>query len=346
MDIEETRRKAESGLCPAQAHLGHLYLTGQGVEQDYVEAFRWIKAAADQGAFTPVAMLGRMYEEGLGVERDLAEAVRLYKDAALRGNLGAALDLARRYRFDTDVAIDEREAATWYAVTAVLSDDETDLQYSEASQFLFQSAETIDTLIRMLNSTTDRRLRYYGALAIGQLNIVEALPALYAAAEDAEVREWVAEAFGYVTYWKRDVAPKKAAITGLLLRLMDDQDENVRCSAANSISNGRHNNRKTRERLRKAIGDPCDRVQQVAVLGLARFGDREILPWLETKLVSNDIAPHHIYAAEAIGDSSLLPAVRVGVERLTQTMWGREELEHGAAILEALATMEQAANRP
>ncbi len=43
------RAAAEQGNAEAQYNLGLLYLEGQGVKQDNVEAYAWIRTAAAQG---------------------------------------------------------------------------------------------------------------------------------------------------------------------------------------------------------------------------------------------------------------------------------------------------------
>jgi HEAT repeat protein len=131
-------------------------------------------------------------------------------------------------------------------------------------------------------------------------------------------------------------------VTELLLRLMNDSDDSVRCAATDSISRANHNNRRTRARLWMALDDQDDCVQQVAVLGLARFGERNILPWLEAKLRSGDVAPHHIYAAATLGDTTLLPAVIFGEERLTQTMKGRQRFEHKDEVQKTVDSLKRA----
>lgn len=47
--LRELRPLAEQGNAEAQRHLGHLYLKGLGVPQDYKEAIRWYSRAAEQG---------------------------------------------------------------------------------------------------------------------------------------------------------------------------------------------------------------------------------------------------------------------------------------------------------
>ena len=50
--------------------LATLYLTGDGVPQDYVQAMTWLLIAANQGEVTAQSMLGAFYHDGQGVPQD------------------------------------------------------------------------------------------------------------------------------------------------------------------------------------------------------------------------------------------------------------------------------------
>ena len=63
-----------------------MYDVGLGVEQDYDEALKWFRKAAEQNNAYAQTYIGFMYEEGHGVEKDLIEAIRWYKIAADQGN--------------------------------------------------------------------------------------------------------------------------------------------------------------------------------------------------------------------------------------------------------------------
>jgi len=54
--------------------LGFCYFHGQGVPQDYAEAFRWYRKAADQGDSGAQSFLSVRYFKGQGVPRNYAEA--------------------------------------------------------------------------------------------------------------------------------------------------------------------------------------------------------------------------------------------------------------------------------
>ena len=79
----------------SQADLGALYLAGLGVEQDYEEARRLLRLAAEQGDSMGQFFLGWMYENGWGVEQSLEEALKWYRLAAGQGLEQAAEALAR-----------------------------------------------------------------------------------------------------------------------------------------------------------------------------------------------------------------------------------------------------------
>lgn len=51
-----------------------MYLKGEGVLQDYKEALRWLRLAAEQGNGIAQLNLGAMYADGEGVSQDFALA--------------------------------------------------------------------------------------------------------------------------------------------------------------------------------------------------------------------------------------------------------------------------------
>ncbi len=62
-----------------------MYSEGQGVEQDYKEAAKLCRKAAEQGHGQAQAFLGIMYSQGQGVEQDFKEAARWHRKAAEQG---------------------------------------------------------------------------------------------------------------------------------------------------------------------------------------------------------------------------------------------------------------------
>ena len=55
---------AEAGDVPSQYQIAVLYLRGDGVPQDYAEAVKWFRKAADHGEADAQFNLGHMYAQG------------------------------------------------------------------------------------------------------------------------------------------------------------------------------------------------------------------------------------------------------------------------------------------
>ena len=60
-----------------------------GVSQDYSEAVKWYRKAAEQGDAGAQNDLGVCYDNGQGVNKDYTEAVKWYRKAAEQGFLPA-----------------------------------------------------------------------------------------------------------------------------------------------------------------------------------------------------------------------------------------------------------------
>ena len=144
------RQPAEQGDRHAQAGLGWIYHTGQGVQRNDAEAIRWLRMAADQGDAEGALGLGSIYDEGQllstkdpilsqltpdwlkqhpGVvpvvhidksgERtvllcDYPEAIRWYRVAAAHGEAYAMLNLGNMYRDGRGVEKDGAQAMHLY----------------------------------------------------------------------------------------------------------------------------------------------------------------------------------------------------------------------------------------
>jgi len=108
---------ANQGNPVAQFLLGVFYFLGRGVKQDYNEAFHWYKAAAEQGFGSAESSLGKMYYLGVGVEQNFKEAINLYKAAAEKNIPEAQYDLAICYEKGEGVDQDFKEAYYWYMIS-------------------------------------------------------------------------------------------------------------------------------------------------------------------------------------------------------------------------------------
>ena len=68
----------------AQFNLGLMYWDGRGIPQDYPEALRWYRLAAEQGYAPAQHNLGSMYVNGAGLPQDYVEAHMWFNLAAAR----------------------------------------------------------------------------------------------------------------------------------------------------------------------------------------------------------------------------------------------------------------------
>jgi HEAT repeat protein len=176
-------------------------------------------------------------------------------------------------------------------------------------------SEAVPTLIRLLDQDSEKGVRAAAAAALGHHESLASLPSLIRAASDpsAEVRFGVAGSLGsfYESSWETEEGPRlKSEVTAALLRLTDDEDEDVRDWATFGIHQGAHDTPETRARLWKALDDPNADVRGEAVYALAKFGDRALIPRLE-KLLREDeqLTTRCFEAAEEFADPALLPAV-------------------------------------
>jgi HEAT repeat protein len=220
---------------------------------------------------------------------------------------------------------------------------------AEASGSFVYTPEGVPTLVRLLETDSDEEVRAGAASALGFQKVPASLPALCVAAlhPSAEVRYAVAQALGsfYEEGWDDpEAAPHRAEVMHALLRLMDDEDEDVRDWATFGIHQGGHDTPEVRARLWKALDDPHADVRGEAACGLAKFGDRSLIPRLEVLLREDPLVTTHFFeAAEELGDPCLLPAVLAGAERWRAEMKAGEKMHLDVtSAIEAL----QAADSP
>jgi TPR repeat protein len=79
------RKAAAGGLIKATARLGHLYLQGVGVTQDFKRARPLLERAADAGNAAAQFDLARMWEHGWGGEKHLPMAYAWFEYSARQG---------------------------------------------------------------------------------------------------------------------------------------------------------------------------------------------------------------------------------------------------------------------
>ncbi len=86
-------RAAEQGYADAQFNLGLMYINGEGIEQDTVQAVELFKKAAEQGNIDAQNNLGALYYTGEGVERNVDIAIEWFEKAAALGSDDARANL-------------------------------------------------------------------------------------------------------------------------------------------------------------------------------------------------------------------------------------------------------------
>jgi hypothetical protein len=100
-----------------------MYLYGRGVLQDYAEALRWYRKAADQGDAKGQNAVALMYENGEGVPQEYAEALRWYHKSVDQGYAAAEYNLGNMYYYGRGVPQNYAEAVYWYQKAADQGDD-------------------------------------------------------------------------------------------------------------------------------------------------------------------------------------------------------------------------------
>jgi TPR repeat protein len=96
-----------------------MYEGGLGVPQDFAEAIRWYRKAAEQGDAGALNSLGGMYRKGVGVPQDFAKAIHWYRKAAEQGNVDAQSVLGEMYFNGQGAPRDFVQAYMWVNVAAV-----------------------------------------------------------------------------------------------------------------------------------------------------------------------------------------------------------------------------------
>ena len=94
-----------------------MYENGEGVAQDYAEAVRWYRLAAEQGYANAQINLGGMYYNGEGVPQDYVQAHMWSNLAAAQGNANAVAnrDIAASLMTPAQIAEAQRLAREWIA---------------------------------------------------------------------------------------------------------------------------------------------------------------------------------------------------------------------------------------
>ena len=108
------KKAADLGDAEAMKIIGWMYDDGDGVAQNYVEALKWFKKAADLGEADAMYKIGYMYYEGNGVAQNYGEALKWYKKAADLGYVDAMYKIGEMYEQGEGVTRNKSEAVRWF----------------------------------------------------------------------------------------------------------------------------------------------------------------------------------------------------------------------------------------
>ena len=110
-ELERTKRLANEGDALAQYNLGVMYDEGLGVPQDYKEAVKWYRMAAEHGIAKAQSGLGVCYANGLGVTKIPIEGYAWYKIAIANGDEDAK-ELIKEVELSSEQMIEAQSLST------------------------------------------------------------------------------------------------------------------------------------------------------------------------------------------------------------------------------------------
>jgi len=205
--IEKLTVNVSANDLEAQFELAQRYAVGNEVRQDYAEAVKWYRKAADQDYADAQFELARCYETGNGVRRNYAEAAKWYRLAAEQGHAEAQRELGRCYIRGRGVKADYDEADKWISTAADQGCFATESDFAELNALLQKSYKDGTLKYRGLEQlekqyeakkTTQRqpRKKYAGPFA-GLVNpLIELWDMIMP--EEANIFEWIVLLIFYI----------------------------------------------------------------------------------------------------------------------------------------------------
>lgn len=124
--------------------MGDKYYWGRGVPQNYVEAMKWFRKAAEQGHANAQNYIGHCHYCGFGVRQDYTESVKWFRKAAEQCNPAAPFNLSDCYEHGLGVHQDHVEAYKWFKIGIdIEGGDIGDLRKALATKSFVLSPEQI-----------------------------------------------------------------------------------------------------------------------------------------------------------------------------------------------------------
>lgn len=102
--------------------MGIMLYYGHGVQQDYNQAFKWLKMAAGYGAYNAYDILASMYAFGQGTAQNPTEAFKCAKIAADNGIITSYFKVGTMYSNGEGVEQNDQEAYKWIKKAAEAKD--------------------------------------------------------------------------------------------------------------------------------------------------------------------------------------------------------------------------------
>ena len=101
-----------------QYQLGVEFYYGNGVRQDYKEAMKWFRSAAEHENADAQYAVGLMHDLGESVPKNDVEAAKWYRKAAEQGHAKSQYNLGILYNNGGGIPQDSKEAYVWFSIAA------------------------------------------------------------------------------------------------------------------------------------------------------------------------------------------------------------------------------------
>jgi TPR repeat protein len=140
--IEYFKVEAQNGQIAYIQQLGQRYLYGQGIPQDFNQAFYYFGIGSKLNDSVSIFYLGEMYLNGWGTEKNYSEAFRLFSQAMNLNNAKAWNSLGYMYYYGLGVEKNIRRAYDYFKIS-FSKGEESDAYYNMIS-LLTEGNEKID----------------------------------------------------------------------------------------------------------------------------------------------------------------------------------------------------------
>lgn len=111
-------RKAADSSPQAAFKLSAMFIDGRGVPQDYGQAMTFCRSAAKRNYAPGQLCVGYLYQHGLGTHADPKEAAKWYEEASKGGQRQAMMNLAEMYWKGEGLNVDRPEAYYFFCLAS------------------------------------------------------------------------------------------------------------------------------------------------------------------------------------------------------------------------------------